>query len=197
MRPKLLFAVAVVACLGASPSKATTIYNVDIDGTWRDGRGETTVTGFIETDGTIGATHVLGWSLQGAGIAVGLNSTTNSCITQSVGSISCVRNRMEGELIATETGTLIGAATFFFEFTTQGPSETVAMVSSRYSLYLDTIYGLGDGNNRGNSPGGNGVFRFSGPIASVPGPIVGAGLPGLILASAGFLGWRRRRQNSA
>lgn len=39
-----------------------------------------------------------------------------------------------------------------------------------------------------------GVFDSISAIRTVPGPVLGAGLPGLLMAVAGFIGWRRSRR---
>jgi hypothetical protein len=193
MNVKLLGLVACMAFLGASQTRAATIYNIDIV------QGTDTVTGTITTDGTIGglsASNIQTWNL-----TIQNPTGTNNLIGTGPG--------VDSILILAPSSVLVATATtldFLFNDTTSGeldisnvsPSpfpagaeqflmQTAGLVGSGGAVYVD-VNEIGDQQF--------GPSNLIGSVGTTPLP---AALPLFAtgLSALGLLGWRRKRRNSA
>jgi hypothetical protein len=172
-------AATLAVCLPTLMARADTIFDVNIDVTFAS------LTGTLTMDVVAGAITAADIQVP----IVGHPDLTQVVMSEPFDSSSNLWR------VEVRDAVCVCSIVDFYFYTTSVPASLIDFAGGSIGGQTGVFLSFFDPNNGFSSPVTGGTITPQ--IASVPGPIAGAGLPGLMLASGGLLGWWRRRQKIA
>jgi hypothetical protein len=197
MKIRSLFAVAALVGLFATPAKAVTVnYDITFDfssASLTDVVGHLAINFPPATSPGTYTTSTLAGIISSFSVTFTNPAASYSCTGDACVFSSTVPGGFTG-LTFNGSGVLTAIGASFNKGDGNGANAGELKIGNADFAATGLFFQLNPtGNGNGDRVSGITITQ----VAAVPGPIVGAGIPGLVMAFGGLIAWRRRRNQAA